>query len=155
MKKLYFILLLLGMSIATFATNSFTQQGPCMSHKEFMEKKKDFLISKANLTQQEADAFFPIYMELNRAKRKLNNEVWELTKKAKDTELSEAEYGKIALKIYDLRIAVAELDKTYYEKFKKVLSNKKIFMIQQAELRFHKRLIHGFKKGKGTCPDAN
>ena len=151
MKRLYFIVLLFGLSIASFANDRCLQKKQCMSRKEFMELKRDFLIRKAELTPEEADAFFPLYTELNLAKKELNKQALELSKQTDAEEgLSDEAYEKAILKIYELRIRADELDRTYYQKIRKVLSPKKIFQIQQAELRFHKKMVRGFSNGHGN-----
>ena len=38
---------------------------------------------------------------------------------------TEAQYNEILEGVYDARIATNRLEKTYYEKFKKILSNKR------------------------------
>ena len=43
--------------------------------------------------------------------------------------------------VYDARSASDKLERDYYEKFKKILSNKKIYMVQKAEMRFHRELL--------------
>ena len=48
--------------------------------------------------------------------------------------------------VYNARIASDQLERTYYEKYKKILSNKKIYMVQKAEMRFHKELLKKAKK---------
>lgn len=146
MKKVHIIILfLLGFSFTVLAGNHCPMQGPRMSHQEFMKKKEAFLTEKAELTSEEAQAFFPVYKELNRKKRELNSKAWHLTKEANTQELTEKEYEEIASQIYDLRIETAELDKIYFEKFKQILPCKKIFKLQQAELKFHKSLVRDMR----------
>ena len=54
-------------------------------------------------------------------------------------------------KVANNRIAADQLDKTYLSKFKKILSSKKIFLVQRAEMRFHREMIKGMnRKGGGN-----
>ena len=48
------------------------------------------------------------------------------------------------------------LEKTYYEKFKKILSNKKIYLVQRAEMRFNRELLKGMhhKGGEPQKPQG-
>ena len=55
--------------------------------------------------------------------------------------------------VYDARISSDRLDKTYFDKFKKILSCKKIYLVQKAEMRFHRELLKGMHK-KGDGPPA-
>ena len=117
-----------------------------MSPEEFRAKQKAFIIEKAGLTKEEAAKFFPVYFELQDKKKALNDKAWGLIRKGKDDKTTEAQYAEIMEGVYDARIASDQLERTYYEKYKKILSNKKIYMVQKAEMRFHKELLKKAKK---------
>lgn len=59
---------------------------------------------------------------------------------------TEAQYEEIMEGVYDARIASDRLDKTYFDKFKKILPCKKIYLVQRAEMRFHRELLKGMHK---------
>ncbi len=122
-----------------------------LSPDEFRAKQKAFIIEKAGLTNEEAAKFFPLYFELQDRKKQLNDEAWALLRKGKDEETTEARYREILEGVYDARIASDRLDKTYFDKFKKILSYKKIYLVQRAEMRFHRELLRGMHK-KGERP---
>ena len=67
-----------------------------------------------------------------------------------------AQYVGIMEGVYDARIASDRLDKTYFEKFKKILSAKKLYLVQKAEMRFHRELLKGMRhngaNGKAPKP---
>lgn len=142
MKKMKRLLVLLfvfiGGATLSFAYDGYNQH---LSPDEFRAKQKAFIIEKANLTQAEADKFFPLYFELQDKKREINDNAWKLMRKGKDDKMTDAQYEEIILQIYDLRIESDKLDKTYYAKYKKVLSPKKIFQIQRAESKFHREIL--------------
>lgn len=145
MKKvlLLFIILISGVSFAK-AYDGVLQN---LSPEEFRQKQKEFITEKAELTPEEAEKFFPIYFELQNKKRELNDKAWKQLHKGKEENLTDDQYEKILLEVYDLRIASDELDKTYYDKFKAILSPKKIYMVQRAEMRFHRELVKGARGG--------
>ncbi|MEG2856388.1 hypothetical protein, partial [Bacteroides sp.] len=109
-----------------------------LSPEEFRAKQQAFITEKAALTKEEAAKFFPIYFELQDQKKQLNDEAWSLIRKGRNEDTTEAEYNKILEKVYDTRIASDQLEKSYFEKFKKILSSKKIYMVQRAEMHFHR-----------------
>ena len=117
-----------------------------LSRDEFRAKQKAFITEQASLTKEEAAKFFPIYFELQDQKKKLNDESWNLMRKGKDENTSEAQYEEIIERICDNRIASDRLDKSYLDKFKKVLPCKKIYLVQRAETRFHRELLRGMNK---------
>ena len=114
-----------------------------LSREEFRTRQKEFLAKEAGLTTKEAKNFFPLYFELQDKKKELNDESWRLMRQGENGNLAESEYAKIIEKVCDNRIAADELDKNYIEKFKKVISSRKIFLLQRAETRFHREMLRG------------
>lgn len=119
-----------------------------LSKDEFRARQQAYITEKAGLTPQEAEAFFPLYFELQDRKHQLNEEAWQLMREGKKENLTDDRYDEIMEEVYDARIASDRLEKTYYGKFKKILSSKKIYQVQRAEMRFHRELLKGMR-GKG------
>ena len=146
MKKLIILLIIVcGFTPALRAVGSPNQH---LSPKEFRAKQQAFITEKAGLTQEEAAKFFPVYFELQDRKKQLNDEAWKLLRSGKDEKTTDTQYGEILEGVYDARIASDRLDKTYFEKFKKILC-KKIYLVQRAEMRFHRELLKGVRDNKG------
>lgn len=129
----------------------------CNQHltpEEFRAKKQAYITEKAGLTQEEAAKFFPVYFELQDRKKQLNDEAFGLLRKGKDEGTTEAQYEEILEGVYDARIASDRLDKSYFEKFKKLLSCKKIYLVQKAEMKFNREVLKGMnrKDDKGGAP---
>lgn len=144
MKKLIAILVLLGGFMPVLWAAGGCEQH--LSREEFRAKQKAYIIERAGLTKEETAKFFPIYFELQDQKKKLNDESWNLIHKGKDDKTSEAQYEEIIERVCDNRIASDRLDKSYLDKFKKVLSSKKIYLVQRAEMRFHREMLKGMNK---------
>lgn len=151
MKKLILLVVILGSFVPVlWAADGCDQH---LSREEFRAKQKAFITEQAGLSKEEAAKFFPIYFELQDKKKKLNDESWTLIRKGKDAKTTEAQYEEINEKIADNRIAANRLDKSYLEKFKKILSSKKIYQVQRAEMRFHREMIKGMhRKGDTNNP---
>lgn len=122
-----------------------------LTQEEFRAKQKAYITEKAGLTKEEAAKFFPLYFDLQDKKKQLNDEAWGLIRKGKNENTTEAQYEEIMEGVYDARIASDRLEKTYFDKFKKILSCKKLYLIQRAEMRFHRELLKGMNK-KGDAP---
>ena len=151
MKKLIALLVLLcGFMPLLWAADGCEQH---LSREEVRTKQKAYIIEQAKLTKEEAAKFFPIYFELQDKKKKLNDESWNLMRKGKDDKTTEAQYKDINEKIAENRIAADQLDRTYLGKFNKILSSKKIFLVQRAEMRFHREMIKGMHR-KGESKDT-
>ena len=139
MKKLLVLLcVLVGGVTMSFAYDGHDQN---LSPEEFKAKQQAFITEKAGLTEKEAKSFFPLYFELQDKKKESNDRIWKLMRKSRDDQMTDAQYEEIILQIYDLRIEASKLDKTYYTKFKGILSPKKIFSVQRAESRFHREML--------------
>lgn len=144
MKKLIVLIVMMyGIMPLLWASHGTNQH---LSPEEFRAKQRAFITEKAELTKEEATKFFPIYFELQDRKKQLSDEAWQLIRKGKEENLTEAQYGDIMEGVYDSRIASNRLDKTYFDKFKKILSCKKIYLVQKAEMRFHRELLKGMNK---------
>ena len=116
-----------------------------LSHAEFRARQKAYITEKAGLTKEEAARFFPLYFELQDKKKEQNDKAWSLIRQGKDEKTTEAQYDVIMEGVYDARIAADRLDKTYFAKFKKILSAKTLYLVQKAEMRFHRELLKGMR----------
>lgn len=119
-----------------------------LSRDEFRAKQKAFITEQAGLSKEEAAKFFPVYFELQEEKKKLNDDSWNMMHKGKGDNVSDAQYEEIIERVYDNRIAADRLDKSYLNKFKKILSPKKIYLVQRAEMRFSRELVKGIQHNK-------
>lgn len=140
MKKKIGLLFMIIFSLAPFISAS----DECYQHltpDEFREMQKVYIIEVVGLTKEESAKFFPIYFELQDRKKKLYDESWSLMRKGMEENIPESQYQEIIEQVCNNRIASDRLEKTYLDKFKRILSAKKIYLIQRAEMHFHKDLI--------------
>ena len=104
--------------------------------------------------------FMPVLWAADGCDQHLSREEFRAKQKAfiieqaglsKHDKTTESQYEEINEKVANNRIAADQLDKTYLSKFKKILSSKKIFLVQRAEMRFHREMIKGMnRKGGGN-----
>jgi len=142
--KIFFILLFLS---AAFLSAD-AQQGQGNQHRkrfnleEYKQQRNTFLIKEVGLTDDEAKQFLPMSDELMTKKYELNKEVRKEAKVLMSkTTTTQAEYEVLLNKVLDLRIKEAELEKEYYQKFKKVLSAEKLYKYHRAEMKFTKSIV--------------
>jgi hypothetical protein len=147
MKSRIVILFMLCLFVAPFlrATDGCDQY---ISPDEFRNRQKVFIEQKAELTKQESDKFFPIYFEYQNNKKELNDQIIQLVHRGKKEEISETQYKEIIEEVQKLRVAQNDLDEVYYERFQKVLSYRKIFLVRKAEMYFHRELLKDINKEK-------
>lgn len=147
-KLIALVVLLCGFMPVLLAADGCDQH---LSREEFRAKQKAFITEQAGLTPKEADKFFPVYFELQDKKKKLNDESWSMMRKGKDDKTTEAQYEEIIERVCDNRIAADRLDKSYMDRFKKLISCKKLYLVQRAEMRFHREMLKGMhRKGEGN-----
>lgn len=119
------------------------------SVEDFVEQRNKFIKKEVGLTDQEAQNFIPLCNELMRKKYLLNKEVREQSRDIrKNTAATNADYEKIIDASLENKIKEAELEKEYYQKFKKILSAEKIYKFQRAEMKFMHDYLHSREKSQ-------
>lgn len=120
-----------------------------MDLQKFEKNKQEFIIKEAELSQKEADSFFPLNSELQKKKLELHRKHQETLKHTKEsTDITEAEYKELIDNNIDLKMKEAELDKEYADKFNKVMSPQKLFRAQQAEKTFMQEELRKYRESK-------
>jgi hypothetical protein len=125
-QRLATLLITLYISISLQAQD---KKKPGFTKEEFRARQEAYLTQKAEITQEEATKFFPIYF------------AWEQARKGKNPKTTDAEYEQIIEGIVKARIEADKLDLEYLQRFKKILSPKKIYKLQRAEIKFHRDIL--------------
>ncbi|MBQ8875235.1 MAG: hypothetical protein IJY60_08035 [Bacteroides sp.] len=137
MKRHYLFILLTFLCISLHAQ----KQGKGCSEEEFRAKKQAYLTEQAGLTEEESAKFFPIYYELQALKKDVNRKAWKKVREGKNPETTEAQYEDILNGFIDAEEQNCNLDKEYLKKYQSVLSNKKIYMVLRAEIKFNRNML--------------
>lgn len=93
--------------------------------------RKEFLTKELQLTASEADAFFPVYNEYIQKKKE--------TRKSLRSEMRGSE--KSVDKIIDIEQDLINLQREYLEKFRKILPEKKVVRLLEAEKKFKTMMV--------------
>jgi hypothetical protein len=117
------------------------QQAGQFSPTDYRNRQKDFISKHAGLTETEANQFFPLYYELQEKKRDLNREARQQAVHPQNRPFTEEEYTKIVDNMANLDIKIAELEKSYIDKYKKVIPASKILKVQMAEEQFNSEIL--------------
>lgn len=145
--KRYILLFLSVICLAVSAQEQNGQKRQRMTPQDFQNKQKEFIIQHAELTDEESAAFFPIYFELQGKKHEANRRVWKQARAVKPHERTEEECDIMIVALADVKIECATLEKEYLEKFRMILSAKKLMRVQMAEDRFQRELLRGMQQG--------
>ena len=111
--------------------------------KEAFEAKRNaYITAELELTPEEAAQFIPLYVELqqklfeaDRESRIINRSI-SYKEKREHKPITDAEYTQAIQSSLDAYIKAAELKKAYYERFKQMLSPKKLYRLDDAESKF-------------------
>ena len=137
MRTSYFILL---MACLFFLPASAQKKDKC-NETEFRAKKQAYMAKIAHLTQEETEKFFPLYFEFQDKKKEINKGAWGNAKKGIKPETSEEQYEEIIDNYFDEQERIARLEKEYIKRYREILSNKKIYMLYWAELKFSRNML--------------
>ena len=108
---------------------------------DYRSKQQAYMTEKAGLTSEEAEKFFPLYFELQDKKKAINKERWNEACQATKQDMSEETYEAIIEKYVNAEQAILDLGKEYIEKYRKVLSEKKICLVYMAEIKFNRNMM--------------
>ena len=106
------------------------------------------------LTPEEATKFWPLYNEMQQKMRVENDKIRNLAcrkDKKEASEVTEQQALKNLATILSAEQAVRDIKKEYFEKLTKALSARKVWMMIEAEQKFHHQLWK--KMGKFPAPE--
>lgn len=121
-------------------------QPPGSKREKIESLRVTFITQKINLTTQEAQAFWPLYNEMNdkieAARKSFRSQYNKNTNYDFATDKEAEAYLNAEL---TLRQKEFDIYKEYYEKFRKVLPVKKVAALRRAEEDFKKEIIKSIK----------
>lgn len=144
MKRVLFVI---AITLMTFASSVAQEQEkrmerkPPFSPEEFQAKQRAFIIEKAELTAEEADAFFPLFFELQKKKFEIEHNARKDIRKPRGEKLTEEECRELVYKMADKKIEISKLEREYTDKYLKVICACKLHKIQHAEGVFQRHLM--------------
>lgn len=146
MKKIGLIILMLGVGFSLFAQNKKLSED---KRKEFEAQKVAFFTQEMDLTPEEATKFWPLYNEMQQKIRVENDKIRDLTcRKDKNApEVTEQQALKNLQTLIAAEQAIRDIKKEYIEKLTKALSAKKVWLMVEAEQKFHHQLWKKMEKG--------
>jgi len=127
-----------------FMLNVHAQQ-PKFSPEKFESELVAYVTKEACLSQQDAASFIPIYKEMREKQRLLFIRQRNLTKNKPQDEKG---YLKAIKDRDDIEVELKNLQRSYHEKFLKILPASKVYDILKAEDRFHRRMMKNWENNK-------
>ena len=134
-------MLFLFLAAITAGAQENQKKRPHFSPEEFQAKQREYITEKAGLTAQEADAFFPLFFELQKKKFDLERDARKDFKKQRGEQMTEEECRAFVYNMADVKIEIAKLEREYADKYLEVLSPCKVRRVQHAEGSFQRDLM--------------
>ena len=115
----------------------------------FETKRNAFITAEVGLTPEEAAQFIPLCNELRQKKFEIGRECRKLNRKIRlQKESTDADYQKVIDANLAVDIEEGQLNKEYFEKFKKILSPEKIYKYMRAEQKFVRIYMKDIREGR-------
>lgn len=121
-------------------------RGERFSPKEFRAHLEEFISKEAGLTASEGKAIFPIFHEMKEKQFKAQDKIFRLKRNGPASNASDKEFANAIQKIKNLEVEKAETEEEYYKKMCKVIPARKVFLVMQAEDKFHRRMLNNFNR---------
>lgn len=153
MKYILTLFLALAMVIPITAQNNDQKQDErTEGHKEeqkkfdperYQRELEAFICREACLTKQEAQAFFPLYRQMQQKQRAIYMKKKVFDKAA----LCDNKAAEAVITAYDEReLAIKKLQQQYHKQFIKVMPATKVLKFIHAEERFNRNMMRNFSK---------
>ena len=143
MKKLFFIFIgaiLFSIVDGEAQRQQFNRQE---SETAFWERRNTFLKTEIGLSADEASSFIPLENEFKKRMLAIGRECRNSIRESQNRQkMTDAEYSKLIDCYLDNRIKEAQLEKEYYEQFKKVIRPEKLHKYHDADAKFAREFIN-------------
>lgn len=118
---------------------------------EMRQYKHDFLVKELELTRDQQNTFFPVYDKMDDELQQVADETRDLEMKVSaDEKATDTEIESAARTMFEQKSKEGEIEKTYFDKFKGMLSPRQLLKLKGAERKFTQQLVrqHGRAKNK-------
>lgn len=142
--------ILLIFTLVSSATDKFQQD----DFERFKSQKIAFISEKLNLTTAEAQAFWPVYNEMENEKMELQRKRrnWEERAGNEEVKMSDQEIVRTTRQIIASMKKEAELVESYHEKFLTILPPQKVLLLFRAENQFRAHMFEQYRRRRMNNP---
>lgn len=159
MKRLVLLLMMVVAVASLNAQDKRRHASERLTPEQFQAKQQEHLAKVAELTDQEAKEFFPLYFEMKQKQKTMQDEAWKLFREGRSNNAKEGSYKEINDAFTESQLNSARLEKEYLEKFRRILPDKKIFLIRSAEMGFRRDMVKDMwrprPEGGGGTPNRD
>ena len=150
MKKKTLIILFAALTLCLSAAAQTNGANRAKWLEGLREHKHTFLAKELGLTKDQQREFFPLYDEMEDEVERINAETRETEERyAKNADASELELEHAARTVFEQKRAEGQIEMTYFEKFKEILSPKQLISLKNVERKFTQKLLNHRPRVKG------
>lgn len=145
MDKIFFLIFAACSVVFSFSAHAQGgKQHRSFDREAFLAKRNAYITAEVGLTPEEAAEFIPLCNELQGKMFEVGRECRKLSKELRqNSSATDADFLKAIDACVDVNMKQAQLEKDYYEKFKKILSPKKLYKYKHAESKFARDFMKG------------
>ena len=115
--------------------------------QEMNNAKIEFMNKELKITNEQKDQFNKLYKAYQEELHKIRRETRALEKNINSKkDVTDLEYQKAAEAMFELDANVGNINKKYFEQFKKILTPQQLFNFQKAESHWTKHLMKHRKR---------
>jgi hypothetical protein len=138
-----FILTFVALMIASLFELKAQDQSKAFDKEVFLMRRKAFFTSELGLTPREVEQFIPLVEELQEKKFEAGQRCRKLTKDIRrKSNPSDDEYMLVIDECLKMGLKEAELEREYYDYFKKVLLPEKLYRYKEVEFKFVREFLN-------------
>ena len=120
---------------------------------EIRDYKHEFIAKDLQLTAEQKRDFFPLYDEMEDEISRINSETRELeTQVDENKDASDLEIENAARTVFEQNRAVGQVEMTYFDKFKEILTPRQLLRLKNAERTFTQQLVKHHGRVRGQRP---
>lgn len=109
---------------------------------ELQQYKRSYFIKELDLTREQQNEFFPLYEEMDAQTSQIDSDLRTMERRLQDaTDVTETEYRKAAEAFCDGKVRQAEIEKSYMDRFARVLTAKQLFRLNAVERDFQRDIL--------------
>lgn len=143
---------LLALVIAVTALAASAQFSPAERQRwlgEMRNLKHDFIAKELSLTKDQEREFFPLYDKMEDEIAALNTQTREdEARVAADRYATDLEMENTARTVFEQKRAEGQIEMTYFEKYKTILTPKQLLQLKNAERKFTQQLVNRHRRVK-------
>ncbi|MFD0989608.1 hypothetical protein ACFQ1R_05835 [Mariniflexile jejuense] len=107
-----------------------------------------YITEKLNLSEKEAQKFWPIYNDFEEEKSRLREEAYNVRKKTNIEALSEDEAKQLLKEIRANEYKRQAIENDFVDKLTNIISAKKVILLHKIEEEFKRKMFEEYKKRK-------